>query len=415
MSTVAGSVIKDCSSSGILSSDSGLNVVDCNISGNETGIKYSQGPDPDSTISIANSIIENSSEDGIEINCFLLSRSSEVSIHNNVIRSNNWDGIRIGPILAASFTAFIANNLIYGNSDYGISLGSWDIDFNAYVRNNTIADNNNGLEMYHSDSGDRQVFPEVYITNCILWGNHSPQIVRSDLCNLGRCYTFGVSYSCIEGGYAGGFNINTDPCFVNPENDNFHLDPNSRCIDIGNSSGIPDTETDIDGEDRIADDNSTAMVAVDMGADEFHRWNKADFNHDEIVNFLDYAILAKAWRTASGESDYDQTCDLQHDNLIDLNDLRLFCREWLHAAPWREPARSMMMGGEGMSETLVVTEEALLSEPLPEPPALQMTAAEIEQLLNWLTEIWLNDEEFRQVVDYDVLFQFMELPEEQTE
>jgi len=427
MSTVAGSVIRNCSGFGIDSSDSGLNVVDCNISGNGNGIMYNPGHDLYS-ISIANSIIENNSGNGIKFGCSDYERdlSPEVSIHNNVIRSNYRgiafysvvEGTRQG-IVANYIEAYITNNLIYDNAEEGIYLWITDMDFNAYIRNNTITKDANGIVLFYEDTGYNPYsgyipqFPYVDIKNCILWGNSSYDIIRSD-CYPERCYTFGVSYSCIEDGYAGETNINTDPCFVNPENDNFHLDPNSRCIDSGNSSGIPDTETDIDSEERVIDGDADGIAVVDMGADEFY-WPKADFNHDEIVNFLDYAILAKAWRTASGNPGYNETCDLQNDNHIDCNDLALFCDDWLWQAPWGEGVGEMMMGGEGMSESLVVTEEALLFEPLPEPPASQMTSAEVEQLLNRLTEIWLNNEKFRQGVDYDVLLRLMEHLKKQAE
>lgn len=56
----------------------------------------------------------------------------------------------------------------------------------------------------------------------------------------------------------------------------------------------------------------------------------ADFNGDRVVNFLDYAVLARAWLTTPANGDYNDICDLVDDNSIDYNDLALFTDDW----PW---------------------------------------------------------------------------------
>jgi hypothetical protein len=56
-----------------------------------------------------------------------------------------------------------------------------------------------------------------------------------------------------------------------------------------------------------------------------------DFNHSGNVDFADFAILASAWMTRSGDPDYNSDCDISipPDNVIDYRDLAEFCNNWL--------------------------------------------------------------------------------------
>ena len=94
------------------------------------------------------------------------------------------------------------------------------------------------------------------LTNCILWAN-SGQV------NGG---TPVINYSCIQGwtGALGGTgNINSDPLFLNPSNDDLHLLPASPCIDTGDPCYVAEpNETDLAGNPRVMDGR------VDMGAYE---------------------------------------------------------------------------------------------------------------------------------------------------
>lgn len=87
------------------------------------------------------------------------------------------------------------------------------------------------------------VYGNPIITNCILWANNSPN--GPEISGSPE-----VSYSDIQGAWPGTGNINADPCFADPNNDDYHLksqagrwDPNtndwvtgantSPCIDAG--------------------------------------------------------------------------------------------------------------------------------------------------------------------------------------
>ena len=97
------------------------------------------------------------------------------------------------------------------------------------------------------------------VTNCILWDNtapNGPQVYNYDSSPA-------ISYSDIQGGWLGQGNIDSDPCFVNPDIGDYHLLPDSPCIDAGDSCYVPAPgETDLDGNPRIVNG------IVDMGAFE---------------------------------------------------------------------------------------------------------------------------------------------------
>ncbi len=97
----------------------------------------------------------------------------------------------------------------------------------------------------------------LFLTNSIVWGNQ-PTIDQID----GNVAT--VTYSDIQGGYAGFHNINANPMFVNAASNNWRLLPGSPAIDTGNYADIPDDVlNDLDDSLRKVGDQ------VDMGAYEF--------------------------------------------------------------------------------------------------------------------------------------------------
>jgi hypothetical protein len=94
------------------------------------------------------------------------------------------------------------------------------------------------------------------ITNCILWDDTAPsgaEISGSPA----------VAFSDVEGGFAGGGNINSDPQFQNASGGDFHIAATSPCLNAG-SNGAPSLPpNDFEGDARIA------YGTVDMGGDEF--------------------------------------------------------------------------------------------------------------------------------------------------
>ena len=117
------------------------------------------------------------------------------------------------------------------------------------------------------------------LTNCILWGD-APDEIGLYHSYMGRPL---ITYCDVEGGWRGEGNIDADPCFVNPDGNDYHLRPESFCIDIGDNSSIPPDTTDLDadgntaepipwdldGNARIVDGNNDCRPVVDMGAYEY--------------------------------------------------------------------------------------------------------------------------------------------------
>jgi hypothetical protein len=81
--------------------------------------------------------------------------------------------------------------------------------------------------------------------------------------------TVTITYSDIQGGYAGTGNIATDPKFVDAAHGNLRLKTGSACIDQGTSSGVPVADEDLDHNPRVVDGNGEGLPTIDMGAYEY--------------------------------------------------------------------------------------------------------------------------------------------------
>jgi hypothetical protein len=58
----------------------------------------------------------------------------------------------------------------------------------------------------------------------------------------------------------------------------------------------------------------------------------ADFSGDGIVNFVDFSIFAKAYKSTPNDKNWNQDCDISQppDNIIDMRDFAWFVDEWLN-------------------------------------------------------------------------------------
>ena len=165
---------------------------------------------------------------------------------NNTIKDNSGDGIYCR---YSSLT--ISNNIIINNNmDIYCHYSS------PTISNNTIASSNNSsIICYYSSP---------YMFNNIIAFNHSgiynisgnPVLRNNCVYNPDTYNYYGLS--------AGIGDISVDPKFVSLENEYFHIQPDSPCIDTGYDDAVMPGSLDMDGEARIQGSH------VDMGADEYN-------------------------------------------------------------------------------------------------------------------------------------------------
>jgi hypothetical protein len=153
-----------------------------------------------------------------------------------------------------------------------------------------------------------------------------------------------------------------------------------------------------------------------------------DFEADCAVDLYDFAIFALAWLTSSGQPTYNPICDISvpRDGTINEYDLARFCDDWLWLSPWKQLE---MMGsgyaqGAGFTETLSTPappqQPQIELQPEPQPyvqieleplqpePQPQLTEEDIQDLVDWLEELWLTDEEVRKTSTEAEWLEFIE-------
>ena len=184
---------------------------------------------------------------------------------------------------------------------------------NSTIANNSAGNTGAAIGSYTGSAGS--------FSNCIVWGNTPGQFEGSDIT---------VSYSNIQGGFAGVGNIDADPQFVGSIN--FRLSPGSPCIDAGINSvaELAEVETDLDGNSRFSDDPETEDTGsgtpplIDMGAYEYQApCPPADFNGDGLIDTIDLLQLLGAWGTCKACDE-----DLNADGIVDTIDLLDLLGNW---------------------------------------------------------------------------------------
>ncbi|MHC4343238.1 MAG: choice-of-anchor Q domain-containing protein [Planctomycetota bacterium] len=271
-------------------------------------------------------------------------------IRNNTITNNR--ALYSGGGVHA-YDGMIESNLIWGNCAEIFGGGgiycryNWpDYSSCPTIRNCTIVNNTSGVDctgqygigggIYFSDGNCHAV------SSCIIRGNvadDGPQIglVDYSLNPAEPVVTVAVAYSNIEDGqgavYTHGYcdliwgsgNIDTDPCLVDPCNNDYHLSAGSPCINAADPNYVMGMgETDIDGQPRVMGSR------LDMGADEFAEdcAKSPDLAPDGNINNQDLRVLTQAWLTTPGREYWNILSDLNCDGVINIADFAVLAMDW---------------------------------------------------------------------------------------
>ncbi len=198
---------------------------------------------------ISNNVIQgNTGRYGGGISC----RSGQPKITSNRIIDNTATDIGGGGVFMRTSDAVVVNNEIVRNvANTGGGVYTWGAPSGVLV-NNTIAENSSttyGGAIYSLDA-------QTIIQNSIIWDNGPTAVHRQG-------GSIQVSYSDIQGGYAGSGNLNTNPKFMDPSMNDFRLACDSPCLDVGTSNPV----TVLPSFDQSGRDDRI-IGQVDLGADE---------------------------------------------------------------------------------------------------------------------------------------------------
>jgi len=304
------SEVKNHTATGIYPSHSDLVAEGCLIEDNgASGVECSN-----CWAAVTSCVIQNNDGAGIGSLNF-----SDIEVTHCKIFSNGYDGIFVQDGLDTTIT----NNWIYGNLGVGAyTCGGIYVKAaidQAHIRNNTICSNNTYGIYFESGT-------EPEIVNCIVYDN-TTQIGTAGG-PLGN-----VTYSCIEGGYAGTGNISGDPVFLGAPAGDYHLKKESPCVDAGKANSTEDGELDIDGNPRLMDS------FVDMGADE--DYPHCDPQYDDWVSME----RPNCWMTpyqCDGDADC-KTSGFPFNYRVFSGDLALLIDNWQKKAgdPTLDPCADM--------------------------------------------------------------------------
>jgi hypothetical protein len=173
----------------------------------------------------------------------------------------------------------LTNCVLAGNSagsSGGASYG--DKLYNCTVTGNSVT----GTNLLYSGGG---VANASIVANCIVFSNTAPQMPN-------YWDSSPMVYSCTTPLSPGAGNITNPPLFMDPANGDYHLQPNSPCINAGHNAYVH-SNLDVDGNPRVVGGT------VDMGAYEFQ----------DPTSIVSYAWLQQYGLPTDGSADFTDPDD----------------------------------------------------------------------------------------------------------
>ena len=246
-----------------------------------------------------------------------ISCSDADAVITRCIIANNTSGTVGGGVFFEGGTPTLANSRVTNNTTTYDGGGIYSYDSNATIRGCTFSENESAVwsAALYCEGGNTTVM------DSILWSDVSAEIAHVS-------GGLSVTYSDVQGGWAGEGNKNTDPLFIDPDgpddnaetwaDNNYRLSAGSECINTGDPSFVPEPgETDLDGHTRVL------CEFVDMGAYES---GAGDYTCDQVVDLDDFAEW-DACMTGPDGGPYDDGCeafDFDYDGDVDLADFAAF-------------------------------------------------------------------------------------------
>ena len=281
---------------GIFCGNSSPTITNCAISGNTTHYDGGGIYCEESSLTITNCTISGNTAEygsGGAIYC----TSSSPTIINCAISGNTAedDG---GGIYCEESSLTITNCTINGNALYYFGGGILCVYSSLTITNCAISGNGAGCGGgIHCDESS------LTITNCILWDDDPNEIDVYGDSNLV------VTYSDIQRGWPGEGNIDADPKFVDPLNADYHLQPDSPCIDAGTPDGAPPDDIEGNPRDEFPDMGAYEYQKVGIGS---INGTVTDMAGNPIKRALVIAVLGETKEKAFTDSEgYYEISDLE--------------------------------------------------------------------------------------------------------
>ena len=219
----------------------------------------------------------------------VLCGGSNVTIRRSTIMDNEADDAGGGIQFSGGSGAVLASSIVAGNLARAIGGGIDCWYSHPEIVNCTITDNE--AEGGGGGGGVCLSYSSAKVANSILWSNRASTSIEVGL--IGGS-TIELTYSVVQGGWAGAGNFDADPGLADVANDDFHLLPGSPCLNSGTNLAVSGLPRDIDGEHRILNG------LVDIGADERDLGGSAE---DVVV--ASTAGTASVFAIADGAHQFD--------------------------------------------------------------------------------------------------------------
>jgi parallel beta-helix repeat protein len=228
---------------------------------------------------------------------------SQPLIERNTI-TNNTSPNGAGIAVYCTSAGTIRNNLIFkNNSGAGLRI----IDSYPTIAYNTITGNfKNGIECQPTSSP--VITGNIIASNGSGYGirvepNSFPVITYNDVWNNDA----GTTGPAIPDQTGSNGNISSDPRFIDPDANNFHIDYLSPCINAGDPNYLPTGQADYDGDSRVVG------ARIDIGADEaLPAWNITSENDYQTIqqavddsNDGDVIVVTTGTHTGTGNRDIE--------------------------------------------------------------------------------------------------------------